>query len=217
MCFSPTASFVASAALSVTGVICLSRARNTAQKTLACIPLIFSFQQFTEGVLWMALMHPSWAHWQYLSTYGFQVFAQMFWPVWIPLCILLFERHPVRKKLIAVLLCAGIVLAVYTGYCLWKYPVHAIAAMHHIRYESGFPLADAWFYGLLYFVPTILAPLISSVKRLRWLAYMFLISYVVARLFFHYYEISVWCFFGAVISIIVLLIINLENRDSNAR
>jgi hypothetical protein len=207
MCFSSTASFAASAVLSVTGVASMAYARTRAQRVLAGIPLIFAVQQFTEGVLWMALMHPEWAQWETVTTYAFQVFAQMTWPLYIPLCALLFEHSAARRKVIWGLFLSGILLSAFTGYCLYVYPVHAIASKHHIMYESGFPLAKQWYYGLLYFLPTILAPLISSAKALRWLGVLFLVSYVIARLLFHYYEISVWCFFGALISILVLFFI----------
>jgi hypothetical protein len=104
------------------------------------------------------------------------------------------------------LLC-GSVLSLFTGYYLYKYPVHALAENNHIRYLPGFPLAQKWYYGLLYFLPTIVAPVISSLRPLRWLGYLFLFSYAGTRILFHYYEISVWCFFGALISITVLFMI----------
>ncbi len=207
MCFSASASFGASAVLSVAGVVSFARSRTTAQRFLAAVPFIFAIQQFTEGVVWMSLLHQAWAHWERTATYGFLVFAQMVWPVYIPLCILLYEGEPVKKKIMTALFVAGIVLSAYIGYCLCNYSIVAVVEQHHIKYELGFPLAHQWYYGLLYFLPTILAPVISSMKRLRWLGYLFLISYVATRLLFHLFEVSIWCFWGAAISLIVLGII----------
>ncbi len=207
MCFSPAASFSSAAILSVAGTVSLASSRTAPQRILSGIPLVFAMQQATEGVLWLALKLPGWATWQTSATYAFLVFAQMVWPVYIPLAMLAYEQVPWRKKIITALLLIGIGLSAYIGYCLYRNPVSAVPADHHIRYDQGFPLAYAWYYGLLYFLPTVLSSVISGTKRLRWLGYLFLISYVVARTLFHYYEISVWCFFGSVISFIIVLLI----------
>jgi hypothetical protein len=207
MCFSASASFGASAVLSVAGVASLVYSRTLSQKALAGIPIIFAIQQFTEGVVWMSLMHTEWAQWQTTASYAFLVFAQMVWPIYIPFAMLVCEREPARRKAMYALLLAGFTLSGYIGFCLYKYSVLAVVDKHHIRYDLGFALAHTWYYGLLYFLPTIVSPVISSIKRLHWLGYLFLLSYIAARLLFHYFEISVWCFFGALISLIVFVII----------
>ena len=215
MCFSSTASFSASALLAATGVASFARATNTPQKVLAGVPVIFSVQQFTEGVLWMSLTHPEWHAWQGVATYLFQIFAQVVWPFYIPLAVLLFEPERQRRQVIFVLFGCGIALALFSSFCLYWYPVQAVIGNHHIRYVPGFPLAQKWYYGLIYFLPTILAPVISSSRPLRWLGYLFLMSYAASRLLFHFYEISVWCFFGALISFTIFFTINSQRRQAN--
>lgn len=214
MCFSPVASFSAGVVLCAAGVVSLVRSRTPAQRVLSGIPLIFAVQQFAEGVLWLALSDLAWAHLQLAAMYAFLVFAQMVWPVYLPFAILLFETQPARRKAIRILCISGLLFAAYIGFCLYYYPVGVAADQHHIRYDLGFALAHKWYYGLLYFIPTILAPLISGVKKLHWLGYLFLGSYIVTRLLFHYYVVSVWCFFGAVISLLVLYIVVSLTRTS---
>ena len=102
---------------------------------------------------------------------------------------------------------AGMVFSAYALFAILYYPAEAVIEQHHIRYVLGFALAHKWYYGLLYFIPTILAPLLSSNKALHWIGYLFLGSYIVARMLFHFYVISVWCFFGAIISIVILYMI----------
>jgi len=215
MCFSASASFGASVVLAVVGVTSFACSRSLQQRVLSGIPVIFALQQFTEGILWMALLNPAWSHWEKPATYGFLVFAQVVWPVYVPFAMLLFEYDPLRKKIITALTIAGAVFAAYIAFCLYHYSVSAVLDTHHIRYDLGFSLAHQWYYGLLYFVPTIVAPVISSIKKLHWLGYLFLSSYIVARLLFHYFVISVWCFFGAIISIIILGMIISEKRISS--
>ena len=161
----------------------------------------------------MSLMHAAWQPWQAPATYVFLVFAQAVWPLYIPLCILIFEPAEGRRKLITLLLICGAGLALYICYALWQYPQYAVTEQHHIRYIQHFALAQQWFYGVLYFLPTIVAPMVSSHKDLRWLGYLFLIAYAATRLLFHFYEVSVWCFFGAVISVIVTVLINRHAKN----
>ncbi|WP_074903317.1 DUF6629 family protein [Nitrosomonas communis] len=55
MCFSAGASFIASGALSIISVSAIRKVKNRKDIFIAFIPLIFAFQQFTEGLLWVAL------------------------------------------------------------------------------------------------------------------------------------------------------------------
>lgn len=212
MCFSPSASFGASVVLASTGAIAVSLSKNNAQKVLACVPVLFALQQFSEGVLWMSLRNLEWAHLKQLSTYVFLLFAQVIWPAYIPVAMLLFEKQKQRRTVMQILAAAGLMLSVYTLYCLINYPVIADADHHHIRYTLGFTLSEKWYYGLFYFLPTIVAPMLSSTKMLRWLGGLFLVSYAFTRLLFHLYVISVWCFFGAIISLVIVLMIYRLNK-----
>lgn len=215
MCFSPSVSFGAGIVLSAVGVASIGRSRTVPQRALSVIPMLFAIQQFSEGVVWLSLLQPAWAHWHMTATYAFLIFAQMVWPVYVPLSMYLFEQDKKRKTIILITLFAGILLATYIGVALFLYPPVAVIGMHHIQYKLSFALANQWYYGVLYFIPTILSSVISSNKSLRWLGYLFLASYIFTRLLFHLYVISVWCFFGAVISIYVLAVIVNLNRKNN--
>ncbi len=57
MCFSPEASFTASAVITTVGIISLKKSQNTESKIMACIPLFFGLQQFAEGVVWLSLLY----------------------------------------------------------------------------------------------------------------------------------------------------------------
>lgn len=212
MCFSPSVSFGASAFLATAGAAAMYQSSGKPQRVLAGVPLLFAIQQFAEGVVWMSLLHTEWAHWKDYATYTFLLFAQVIWPVYMPFCALLFEHHKTRKKIIDVTLLAGLLLAAYTTMLLALHVPHPIAEMHHIHYELDFALARKWYYGLLYFIPTILSLVLSSHKALRRIGYLFLISYIFTRLLFHFYVISIWCFFGAAISLLILLYITELNK-----
>lgn len=54
MCFSASASFIAGAALTATGVATLQMTARKAEIPFATIPLLFGLQQITEGLIWLS-------------------------------------------------------------------------------------------------------------------------------------------------------------------
>lgn len=213
MCFSPSVSFGAGIVLAATGVAATATARTPAQKLLAAIPLLFAVQQGVEGVVWMSLLNPAWAHLKMPAIYVFLIFAQIVWPLFMPVCAWKFEHRPGRRKAIAATFLAGCALSVYIISSLLQHAPAATALAHHIHYELYFALAHKWYYGLVYFVPAVLSLLLSSQRSLRWLGGLLLASYVCARLLFHWYVISVWCFFAAALSLLILFMIMRANQD----
>lgn len=207
MCFSAAASLTAGAGLLMIGTIAINQSKTTAQRVLASIPVIFSVQQFSEGLLWLSLSGGISTQWQHLSMYVFLVFAQVIWPSFVPLTILLFEKKIWRKKILRILLTIGILTSLYLSWCLIFYDVSAMIEGHHIKYELDFPLSNQWFNGITYLVAAVMAPFISSLRPLRLLGILLLASYLVSRIFYQDYLISVWCYFAAVLSISILLII----------
>ena len=204
MCFSAEASFTLSAVLMVTGVAAVNKAVSPRQLMFAGIPLIFSVQQCTEGILWMSLTGAGNAQWQMPGTYFFLLFAMVVWPVWVPLSFLLMEKEAKRKKTLFVILAVGALLSVYMIYCLFTYRVNCMVTDHHLHYDLQFPYYLRWFSSALYFLPTVVSPFISSEKKTWMLGWLVLAAHIVSRLFFHDYILSVWCFLAAVISVVVL-------------
>jgi hypothetical protein len=209
MCFSAGASFGASVLLGAIGAIAIAKAKTKPQKLFAAIPLVFAVQQFSEGMLWLSLQNTGNTQSQSFYTYIFLVFAMMVWPVWIPLTIRLPEKDFLRKKIITALLVTGIFIAAGIGCLLLLYPVQVIGRHHHLHYEFYLPpvlLKYGWIFSLLYFLPTIITPFISSIKKMKWLGVVFIASYLFAVIFYNGFVISVWCYFAALLSIVVLWI-----------
>jgi len=214
MCFSPSVSFGAAAVLSVTGIAAVRVSKTVPQRILAMVPLLFAWQQLAEGFVWLSLLRPAWAQAHHIAVYVFLVFAQMVWPVYMPVCALFYEQSRPRRALIGITLAAGVALAAYIGVSLYIHPPLAFAEKHHIRYELGFALSRKWYYGVLYFIPAVFSLLLSSQKTLRILGGLFLLSYLFTRLLFYFYVISVWCFFGALISILIFVFLSRSNAKN---
>ena len=92
MCFSTSASFGAGIILTTIGVATIKKVREPSQLFFASIPLLFGVQQFSEGFLWLALTNPKYSFLEQISTYSFLFFAQIVWPILIPVAIYFLEK-----------------------------------------------------------------------------------------------------------------------------
>lgn len=206
MCFSATASFSAGILLTTIGIVAIKKVQHRSQILFASIPLIFAIQQFSEGILWLSLPHPEFQYLQRKSTFFFLIFAQIVWPLYIPVAILYLERKRTRRNIQKVLVAIGLLVSGYLAYCLYHYDVHAEIDGYHIAYIQSYPETFKVWGGLLYIIATIGPPFFSHIKRMWLLGLTVLISYIISELFYENYLVSVWCFFASVISISVLFI-----------
>lgn len=185
------------------GVVALSRAREPREWPLAAVPLFFAAQQSIEGLLWLQLpVAPDGAVTTSL-TYLYLLFAEVFWPVYAPAACLLIE--PVRARRLAILACliVGLVVAVYYLSSILTHPHTARILGGHVVYVTGgkisFPM------GTAYLVATGLAILLSSHRAMLTLGVIVVIGAVVSYTLFWQSFVSVWCFFAATASIVILM------------
>lgn len=207
MCFSAGASFGASAVLVVVGIATIRKAKTAKQATFAAIPLLFAVQQAAEGALWIGLSGTTHGDWKHFPVYIFLAFAQLVWPVWVPLAILRLENHPARRTIIKAILAMGIGASLYLTYCIVAYDVTAEIHDGHIMYRLSFPMAFAGISSVFYFIPTVVPLFVSGVRGIPLLGLAVLASFVFTKIYFEQHLISVWCFFAAVLSVGVLWIV----------
>jgi hypothetical protein len=112
-----------------------------------------------------------------------------------------------------VILGSGIIVSCFLGYSLMVGRVQSTISCHHIQYDLDYP-PYLTHLSIFYFMTTVISPIISSVKKVRLLGYIILLSYVFTRLFYEKYLISVWCYFAALISLVVLSVILEINQTS---
>lgn len=111
------------------------------------------------------------------------------------------------------LLAFGLLISTYLLYCLFTYEISAEVREGHIHYNLNFPLAFSNISGVFYFIPTVVSLFVSGLKRMWILGLAILTSFIATQLFFEDYVISVWCFFAAILSLIVLWITTQFNKD----
>ncbi len=217
MCFSPEASFGAAAVISTIGVISYRKAKQPESKFLALVPFVFGLQQFFEGWLWLTLENEALAHWEHHATLGFLIFAWLVWPVYMPYALWKLEKSEPRKKTLLALLLTGCLVAIGCIYTLiWLNPVANIVG-HSIKYTFDVTSPYAGVFMFVYLTTTLAPAVISSVPKMWIVGTLNLLSYAFIRITYHEHVVSIWCFFGSIISALILWVIVEYNRESDVK
>ena len=213
MCFSATASFGASIMLTSIGIVSFKKANYFPLKVLAIIPFVFSLQQFSEGWVWLSLTNMNFSEWKQLGMYCFLFLAEVAWPVCISFAMLRLEENKNRRKLLHILFDASIILSIILTFSFFYYSVDAKVMGSHIMYTIDTPNSFKSITNLIYFSTAVLPPLLSTFKKVKWIGIVLIISYIIAKIYFADYIISIWCYFATLITIIILWIILKNNRN----
>jgi hypothetical protein len=211
VCFSAEASFAASAVLGAGGIWTWSQAPTPAQRPLAAMPLLFAVQQFSEGIVWVGVAHEQ----NTLVTvfsYVFSFFALFLWPIYTPLATLRAEPSVQRRRVHEALVVVGVCVAVYICGFLARSPLETHLLRGHLCYHvDGLP----WEVIGLYFV-AVSAPCFSSHGWLRVFGVLLLVSLAVSLGLYSVEFVSVWCFFAALLSALILVHLNHSKRGLSA-
>jgi hypothetical protein len=210
MCFSAGASFAGGVIISAIGVATIREVHKPSQLVFACIPIFFGLQQIVEGCLWLSLPNIDYLNIQRVSTYLFLILAQVLWPTFIPVSVLLMEESGKRKNLMRIFLALGLTLSMYYSFCLIFFNITPEITGYHILYTTTFPDLFAIPAFIVYLIVTITPLFISSIKMTHLMAILMFFSCLITAIFFTQYLISVWCFFAALISGVIFWIL----RDS---
>ncbi len=221
MCFSAQASFSTAVVLSVLGAFTLSKAKTKSMWLFATIPLLFACQQALEGVVWITFKNPSLLHQAAITGYLF--FASMFWPVWMPCCLYVLEQNPKRKKMLLGIGVIGLIFAIIYAVNWNLMGISAVIEEHHISYPflfapfSGLNLAYIQFvhFGLwiTYCLCTIFVFFCSSIPLMGILGLFIGVAFVIAEIFYRFSVGSVWCFFSAILSLVICYIVMNDNKS----
>lgn len=200
MCFSASASFVAGSALSAVGLVTIKMAKKKKALPFAAIPLFFGIQQLTEGMIWLSLRGASPIS-NHTLTLAYSFFSHVFWPIFVPFAVLLLEPSQKRKKLLLVCQGAGLSVGFYLLYFLIRFPITSAVLGKHIVYET--PHFYAVPVMMLYLASTCASGMFSSNRIIQTFGLLSLTTFIGAYMIHAATFISVWCFFAAVLSLIV--------------
>lgn len=214
MCFSAGASFTASSLLTIGGIYILSQVRNKKEVLFAAIPLIFALQQAFEGLLWVSFANNWSPAITAIGTYGFLFFAIPFWPLWVPLSTFVMEDHQIIRKILFFFLLLGIVMFAFSLVSIILTGAASQVLSCHIKYTIESPYISNDIVLALYAAATIVPLFISSAPFMRLFGVVVLASLFAAAYFYSNFFISTWCFFSAVLSILIFIVVHYHAKNS---
>ena len=193
MCFSASASFVASGGLVLLGGASLATAKKE-DKILAAIPLLFGIQQAFEGIQWLYLNTGSSS---LLAGYGFLFFAFIIWPIYVPTFVFILDREK-KRKILKWFIFLGIAVALYSLVLLLTQSlvIHEFRAC--VSYTFYFPLRN--FINAAYLLAVFGPLFISGREIFEWFGIVIGILAIISWYFFAVELVSIWCFFAAIVS-----------------
>ena len=202
MCFSVTASFSAGAVLLGLGTLTLKSASRRCELPFAAIPLLFAIQQLSEGVIWLTFRYEA-PQLNVVMTYVYSFFSHVLWPVYVPVAVLVMEPAGWRRRALLVFVAAGVAVGAYLLYFLVAFPIVSRPIGQHVEYVSPHFFAAAAM--TLYLMATTFSPILSTHRIVKVFGVLALLSFAVTYFFYAIWFISVWCFFAALLSVVVYL------------
>ena len=208
-CFSPTASFLAGGALSAAGTYTLRHAKKPEQVPFAAIPLLFGIQQIIEGFVWLTFgqgyVHTA-------ATYAYVMFSHVLWPLYLPFAVWAIEPEPRRKKWLGLFVFMGCVISATLFAYVLQGPVTSAVVGRCIAYAV--PLPSVPFSLWAYVLATVGSCFVSSRKFVRVFGLALLGSLAIAYWSYTEAFYSVWCFFAALLSLIVFVHLRQESEKN---
>lgn len=202
MCFSATASFVAGTSLTALGIATLTNTRSRSEIPFAMIPLLFGIQQLIEGVVWLTFGRDAPVLKQ-VMTYAYSGFSHVLWPIYIPFAIGVLETVRWRKRALGGFGVAGLAVGLYLLYFIVTRPLVAQVVSRHIEYASPHFYIPA--IMVLYLAATCMSAFFSSHRFVNLFGILALLSFLAAYFIAAHALVSVWCFFAAVLSVLMYL------------
>jgi hypothetical protein len=213
MCFSAGASFSAAGALSVIGLLTVKKVPDKRLYPLSLIPLFFALQQFSEGIVWLALGNKISEAFILPASYIFIGIACIAWPTYISIATLVYEKQIIRKRLLYIPFLVGLSLSAYAVFHLLYYEIQAQIVSCHIFYSVK-DTVFSYYFTIPYLIATIAPFFISSIKKMWILGLVFLISFIVSFFVYTTWLTSIWCFFAAIISMLLYWVIGSAKHNN---
>ena len=201
MCFSASASFSSAVVLLAVGTLTLKAARHKNELLLAAIPLLFAIQQLIEGFLWLTFSNDV-ALLNIAMTYLYSFFSHVLWPIYLPLSVLLIEPSGRRRLALAALFAIGVVVGTYLLFAMVKFGITSRPIGQHIEYVAPH------FFGIAtmsaYLLATAVSPMLSTYRIVKLFGILAFLAFASAYYFYATWFISIWCFFAALLSTVIM-------------
>jgi hypothetical protein len=183
-------------------VVTITKVKQRSELPFALIPLLFGIQQVIEGIIWLTFSHDAPVLKQTM-TYIYSVFSHVLWPIYVPFAFRVLETIPWRRRAMLWFQAAGLAAGLYLLYFIVTRPVVAEVVGQHIVYDS--PHFFIVPVIMLYVAATCFTGTVSSHTFVRLFGGLALLSFIATYFFAASALVSVWCFFAAVLSLLIYL------------
>ena len=198
MCFSATASFVASGALVASGVAIARIPKPKSAIPLSLFPVIFATLQFIEGLLWLNHRGFLADNYKPVAVYAFLLIAFVLWPIFVPFSVYVLESSRIRRVIILLCQFTGIYVGLANLVIIIRGPVNASV----IGYSFAYSINTTDILFALYLISVFIPFLVSNNKRLVILGVALAALCVTATFIASTATFpSVWCFYAAILSL----------------
>ena len=123
------------------------------------------------------------------------------------------ERNKQRQKLLWIPVVAGIIGSSILVYRVIFNVVYAGIDQHHISYVIGSNRWQILVSSVMYVIAILSPSFISSARGIKVNAFLLVISLLATKIMYEAYLISVWCFFAAIISVLIYRVLKLEQEE----
>ena len=202
MCFSATANFVGSGALTALGVVTLTKVKHRREVLFASLPTLFAVHQCIEGFVWLGLdgvLPPAVTH---DMGEAYMLYAQGLLPFLLPLSVLLFEPDGKGRKRMLPFVMLGGATALYMVWALMAYPLQVYVRQDSIVYINQGTNKTA--LAVLYVIATCGSLFFSKIKDMMLFGAANLTILLVVMAVKRYAFTSLWCAYAAVARLIIL-------------
>ncbi len=190
------------------GVATIRKAESKTELPFATIPLLFGIQQLVEGVIWLTFSFEA-PLLKETMTYVYSVFSHVLWPIYVLLAMGILEAVRWRKKVFLGFEVAGAAVGLYLLYYIVTRPVVAEVIGSNIVYTSPH------FYTppviTFYLAATCVSCFFSSHGFVRLFGVLALVAFAGAYFLSAMALISVWCFFAAILSLLIYMHLRYRN------
>jgi hypothetical protein len=215
MCYSATASFGSAALLASVGAVTVRYSAPKSYRLFAAIPLLFGVQQAAEGIVWLTIGEQSASALHQMAVLSFLGVAVVIWPSWLPWSVLKIEKDPRRRMILKVLCAMGAFVSALAAISLYTGTTQAFVEGHSLGYtvSNASVYVSPVFHVFVYFAPAVLPLFVSTIDIVRKAGYLILASLLLAAFVKQATLTSVWCFFAAIISLVIATIVISKNLD----
>jgi hypothetical protein len=202
MCWSPGADAVAGGVVASIGVVTLVGARRGRDRVLGSLPLVLGVHQLVEAVVWLQTQGRVSAGLGRAAVYAWAVIAFVVLPTLVPAGVLAAD-WPRRRGRVGACLVVGLVVTVLMAVRIGMHGVVATAHGHVLDYGIGVTTGIGVVLVGGYLVATLVAPLLSADRFLRWFGVAAAVGALGCGLAWRLAFASTWCAYAAVLSVLL--------------